>query len=61
MPKPRKKKPVPLPRTIIDETNKALKGYIKSYEINKKKLLQISVNSNAEHKIRLLVNILKRY
>ena len=26
--------PVPLPRTIIKETNKALKGYTKSYEIN---------------------------
>ena len=28
------KKPVPLPRTIIQETNKALKGFTKSYEIN---------------------------
>ena len=29
-----KKRPVPLPRTIIKETNKALKGFTKSYEIN---------------------------
>ena len=29
-----KKRPVPLPRTIIQETNKALKGFTKSYEIN---------------------------
>ena len=28
------KKPVPAPRTIIQETNKALKGFTKSYEIN---------------------------
>ena len=29
-----KKRPVPLPRTIIQETNKALKGFTKSYEID---------------------------
>ena len=35
IPAPRtKKRPVPLPRTIIQETNKALKGFTKSYEIN---------------------------
>ena len=35
VPAPRtKKRPVPLPRTIIQETNKALKGFTKSYEIN---------------------------
>ena len=35
VPAPRTKKPpVPLPRTIIQETNKALKGFTKSYEIN---------------------------
>ena len=28
------KKPVPLPRTIIQKTNKALKGFTKSYEIS---------------------------
>ena len=36
-PAPRKLKnfkPVPLTRTKIEETNKALKGYTKSYEIN---------------------------
>ena len=32
-PKPRNKKPAPLPRTKIEEVDKALKGYTKSYEI----------------------------
>ena len=33
VPTPRTKKPTPLPRTKIDEVDKALKGYTKSYEI----------------------------
>ena len=40
------KKPVPLPRTIIKETNKALKGYTTSYEIsikNKDPLIQLQI------------------
>ena len=34
IPLPRTKKPVPLQRTKIEQTEKALKGYTKSYEIN---------------------------
>ena len=30
------KKPVPLPRTVIEQTDKALKGFTKSYDINVK-------------------------
>ena len=33
-PKPRNKKPTPLPRTKIEEVDKALKGYTKSFEIS---------------------------
>ena len=31
-------KPVPTPRTKIEQTNKALKGYTKSFEVDKKQL-----------------------
>ena len=34
IPKPRTKKPTPLPRTKIEEVDKALKGYTKSFEIS---------------------------
>ena len=34
IPKPRTKKPTPLPRTKIEEVDKALKGYKKSFEIS---------------------------
>ena len=34
IPKPRTKKPAPLPRTKIEEVDKALKGYTKSFEID---------------------------
>ena len=34
IPKPRNKKPTPLPRTKIEEVDKALKGYTKSFEIS---------------------------
>ena len=34
IPKPKTKKPTPLPRTKIEEVDKALKGYTKSFEIS---------------------------
>ena len=34
IPAPRSKKPAPTPRTKIEQVDKALKGYTKSYEIN---------------------------
>ena len=44
-------KPVPLPRTKIEQTNKALKGYTKSYEIsiknNKDPLVQLNSTRKA--------------
>ena len=33
-------KPVPTPRTKIGQTNKALKGYTKSFEVDKKQLVE---------------------
>ena len=51
VPAPRSKKPVPAPRTIIQETNKALKGFTKSYEIdiknNKDPLMQLQNTKKA--------------
>ena len=45
VPAPRSKKPVPTPRTVIEEKAKALKGYAKSFEIsiknNKDPLMQL--------------------
>ena len=53
IPAPRSKKiqPIPLPRTILKETNKALKGYTTSYEIsiknNKDPLIQLQNTQKA--------------
>ena len=63
IPKPRTKKPVPLVRTKIDEKDKALKGFTKSYEIsiknNKDPLTQLQNTRKAveQHIISLLTSM----
>ena len=68
IPAPRTKKlldkPVPTPRTIIKQTDKALKGYTKSYEINirnnKDPLAQMQNTRKAiEHRVIALLNEMK--
>ena len=68
IPAPRTKKlldkPVPTPRTIIKQTDKALKGYTKSYEINirnnKDPLAQMQNTRKAiEHRVITLLNEMK--
>ena len=58
------KKPVPAPRTIMEQTDKALKGYTKSYEIsiknNKDPLAQMQNTRKAiEHRVITLLNEMK--
>ena len=63
IPKPRNKKPTPLPRTKIEEVDKALKGYTKSFEIgiknNKDPLAQIQNPRKAieYHIIKILTSM----
>ena len=63
MPLPRAKKPVPLPRTKIEPVDKALKGYIKSFEIsiknNKDPLAQLqnTRKATAYHLISILTSM----
>ena len=57
-------KPVPAPRTKIEQTDKALKGYTKSYEIsiknNKDPLTQMQNTRKAiEHRVITLLNEMK--
>ena len=57
-------KPVPTPRTKIEQTDKALKGYTKSYEIsiknNKDPLAQMQNTRKAiEHRVIALLNEMK--
>ena len=68
VPAPRTKKPmdkqVPAPRTKIEQTDKALKGYTKSYEIsiksNKDPLAQMQNTRKAiEHRVITLLNEMK--
>ena len=68
IPAPRTKKPmdkpVPTPRTIIKQTDKALKGYTKSFEIsirnNKDPLAQMQNTRKAiEHSVISLLNEMK--
>ena len=61
IPKPRavKKKPVPTPRTVIKQIDKALKGFVKSYEIdlrnNKDPLVQMqNTRIGAERQVSIL-------
>ena len=55
VPMPRTKKPVPLLRTKIEQTDKALKGYTKSFEIDIKNNKGPLVNYRA---LELLLNII---
>ena len=60
----RSKKPVPTPRTIIKQTDKALKGFTKSFEIgiknNKDPLPQMQNTRKAiEHRVITLLNEMK--
>ena len=68
IPAPRTKKidinPIPIQRTIIQEKNKALKGYTKSYEIsiknNKDPLIQLKNTRKAvENYIQQILNEMK--
>ena len=66
IPKPRavKKKPVPTPRTVIKQIDKALKGFVKSYEIdlrnNKDPLVQMqNTRKGAERQVSILLNEMK--
>ena len=67
VPKPRTVKPsrpIPLPRTKIEQTNRALKGYTKSFEINikynKDPLNQMqNTRSAVKHHINTLLNKMK--
>ena len=63
VPLPRTKKPVPLPSTKIEQVDKALKGYTKSFEINIKDnkdplvQLQNTRKATAYHIISLLTSM----
>ena len=63
IPKPRTKKPTPLPRTKIEEVDKALKGYTKSFEIgiknDKDPLAQLQTTRKAieYHIIKILTSM----
>ena len=63
IPKPRTKKPTPLPRTKIEQVDKALKGYTKSFEIgirnNKDPLVQLQNTRLAieNHIIKILTSM----
>ena len=64
IPTPRTKKPVPTPRTIIKQTDKALKGFTKSFEIgirnNKDPLIQMQNTRKAiEQRVITLLNEMK--
>ena len=64
IPTPRTKKPVPTPRTIIKQTEKALKGFTKSFEIgirnNKDPLIQMQNTRKAiEQRVITLLNEMK--
>ena len=64
IPKPRTKKPTPLPRTNIEELNTAMKGYTKSFEIDikndKDPLLQLQNTRLAiEHYITKILTSMK--
>ena len=64
IPKPRTKKPVPLPRTKIEQVAKAMKGYTKSFEIsiknNKDPSAQLQNTRKAiEHHIRNILESMK--